>query len=144
MTPTTETILFAWLFLLTVAVIALFAGWMSHRGTVFDMAKLLDGMVMQLRTALETLSPPAKPSAKRQRRSSKADIPISLVPTTTHQVEGRASLAEEKGHVIDLSTPLAERTLVAPGDIVFIEHPCGERVSGVGGTKPDGNDPEAA
>ena len=119
---TTESIYGAWLFLLTLAAIALFAGWMSHRGAFLDLAKIFDGLALQVRQAVETMKPRAKP--KRQRRSSK-DIPIRLVPTVP------------PGERIDLTTPLAERVGIVTFDGPVTVEP-GFPVAGVGGTKAEG------
>jgi hypothetical protein len=122
MRMTTETIIiYGWLFLLTLGVLALFAGWLGHGETL----KLWRSQTMSLLVwRAEVDAAKQLPKPKRTRRQLPS-TPIKLVPTT----QGSVPRAPASCEVIDLSTPLAER------------------VSGVGGTKPDsdgGEGPAAA
>ena len=118
---TTETIFAAWLFLLTLAAISLFAAARTLRNDV--------NAVVSAR-----VPPPAKPKRKpSQLRPSKADLPIRLVPTDP---------AIPVGERIDLTTPMAESAdtnlyagAVTFGNSVVIDPTLG--ASGVGGSKPD-------
>lgn len=133
MTPTEQTIIYGWLFLLTLATTALFAGWLQHRGAFDGLTKMFGGVASNLQAAIDALKPAAKPTAKPKRRTSKSDLPIKLVPTT--------------GEIINLlTTPPAEPTRLTIADLTVEQKydlTTGRRlvegVSGTGGTKPDGD-----
>jgi hypothetical protein len=125
MTPAAETIIYGWLFLLTLTVTALFAGWIGHRAAFLDLAKIFDGLAAQVKQAIDTLAP------KPKRSRAKADTPIKLVPVDP-----------PKPFTIDLTTPPAERVgeryASSDGDVTASPSFRGTP------KKPEGDDPESA
>lgn len=115
-TQTVDMIQYGWLVIVSIACILLLAALVNMNETLKVWRSTATSLIVW-RSEAETAK------QKQPRRVSKARLPYKLTPPA------------EKGTVIDLSTPLAERSRVVP----FGEEPEAVAASGVGGSKPDGD-----